>query len=108
MTQDHRRGGPQGCRRGGQAGSPARRFDFDPDDVGRGLGELVIAIVEILRQLLERQAVRRFDAGMLSDDEAEQVGRALMALESAVQRLAEHFSPGQPRPFVDQEEPSWP
>ncbi len=58
-----------------------RRLNIDADDAGRGLGQLVLAILDVVRELLERQALRRMDAGSLSDDEVERVGQALEALE---------------------------
>ena len=67
------------------------RIDIDPDDVERGLAGLVLGLVELLRQVLEKQAVRRMEGGTLSDDEVERVGLALMRLERKVRELAEHF-----------------
>jgi hypothetical protein len=67
------------------------RIDIDPDDVERGLAGLVLGLVELLRQVLERQAVRRMEGGTLSDEEIERVGLALMRLERKVHELAEHF-----------------
>ena len=67
------------------------RIDIDPDDVERGLAGLVLGLVELLRQVLERQAVRRMEGGTLSDEEIERVGLALMRLERKVRELAEHF-----------------
>ena len=67
------------------------RIDVDPDDVERGLSGLVLGLVELLRQVLERQAVRRMEEGTLTDDEIERVGVALMRLEKKVRELAEQF-----------------
>ena len=67
------------------------RIDIDPDDVERGLAGLVLGLVELLRQVLERQAVRRMEGGTLSDEEIERVGLALMRLERKVRELADHF-----------------
>jgi hypothetical protein len=67
------------------------RIDIDPDDVERGLAGLVLGLVELLRQVLERQAVRRMEGGTLTDEEIERVGLALMRLERKVRELAEHF-----------------
>src|SRR5512140_3203693 len=66
-------------------------IDLDPDDVERGLAGLVLGLVELLRQVLEKQAVRRMEGGTLTDDEIERVGLALMRLERKVRELAEHF-----------------
>jgi hypothetical protein len=67
------------------------RIDIDPDDVERGLAGLVLGLVELLRQVLERQAVRRMEGGTLTDDEIERVGVALMRLEKKVRDLADAF-----------------
>jgi len=67
------------------------RIDIDPDDVERGLAGLVLGLVELLRQILEKQAVRRMEGGTLTDDEIERVGLALMRLERKVRDLADDF-----------------
>lgn len=67
------------------------RIDIDPDEVERGLAGLVLGLVELLRQVLEKQAVRRMEGGTLTDDEIERVGLALMRLEGKVRELADHF-----------------
>jgi hypothetical protein len=66
-------------------------INVDPDDVERGLAGLVLGLVEVLRQILERQAVRRMEGGTLTDEEIERVGVALMRLERKVRELADHF-----------------
>jgi hypothetical protein len=67
------------------------RLDVDPDRAGQDLAKLVLAIVELLREVLERQAVRRMEGGSLSDDEIERMGQALMRLEQQVTDLAAAF-----------------
>ncbi|MFR9806759.1 gas vesicle protein K [Pseudonocardia sp. RS010] len=67
------------------------RVEAQPDTVGRDLGRLVLTIVELLRQLMERQALRRVDAGDLPDEKIEQLGLGLMRLEEAMVELREHF-----------------
>jgi hypothetical protein len=67
------------------------RVNVDPEGVEQGLAKLVLTLVEFLRQLLERQAIRRMDGGTLSDDEIERVGVALMRLEAKVREMAEAF-----------------
>ena len=67
------------------------RVDVDPDGVEQGLAKLVLALVEFLRQLLERQAVRRMEGGTLSDEEVERMGLALMRLEEKVYQIARSF-----------------
>jgi hypothetical protein len=63
----------------------------DREDVARGLAQLVLTLVELLRQLMERQAIRRVEAGGLSDDEVERLGQALMALEDRMEDLKQEF-----------------
>ena len=67
------------------------RIDIDPEDVEKSLAGLVLGLVELLRQVLERQAVRRMEGGTLTDDEIERVGIALMRLEKKVHELADEF-----------------
>ena len=67
------------------------RVDVDPEGVEHGLAKLVLTLVEFLRQLLERQAVRRMEGGTLSDEEVERMGLALMRLEEKVHEMARTF-----------------
>jgi hypothetical protein len=67
------------------------RFHADPDDVQRSVARLVLAVVEFLRKLLERQAIRRMDEGTLTGADIEKMGRALMQLEETVHDLAARF-----------------
>lgn len=67
------------------------RIDLDPEDIERGLAGLVLTLVEFLRQVLERQAIRRMEGGTLTDDEVERVGVALMRLEQKIGEIAEQF-----------------
>jgi hypothetical protein len=67
------------------------RIDVDPDEVDKGLAKLVLTIVEFIRQLLERQAVRRMDGGGLTAEQVERVGLALMRLEEKVGEMAARF-----------------
>jgi hypothetical protein len=76
---------------GGRARRPARRLETDPEEVQRDLVRLVLTIVELVRQLMERQALRRVDAGDLSDEQVERLGLALMRLEEAMRGLQERF-----------------
>lgn len=70
---------------------PVARMRFDPEAVERSLGTLVLTVVELLRQLMERQAIRRVDTGDLSDEQIEQLGQTLMALDASMDELCEHF-----------------
>lgn len=72
-------------------GTLPERIDVDAEGVEQGLAQLVLTLVEFLRQILERQAVRRMEAGSLSDEEVERVGLALMKLEEKVHQLAAQF-----------------
>lgn len=67
------------------------RVEADPESVEKGLVQLVLTLVELLRQLMEKQAVRRMEAGGLSDDEIERVGRTLMLLADRMDELRDHF-----------------
>jgi Gas vesicle protein K len=67
------------------------RIDVDSEGVEQGLAQLVLTLVEFVRQLLERQAVRRMEGGNLTDEEVERVGLALMKLEEKVHELADQF-----------------
>ncbi|MFC8124834.1 gas vesicle protein K [Streptomyces sp. NPDC057302] len=64
-------------------------MDLDAEEVGRDLASLVLTVVELLRQLMERQAVRRFDAGELTAEQEERVGTALMLLDERMTDLCE-------------------
>jgi hypothetical protein len=74
-----------------RASSAPPRWNADPDDVRRSVAKLVLTLVDFVRQLLERQAVRRMEAGTLTDEETESVGLALMRLEEAVHDMAGRF-----------------
>ena len=67
------------------------RWNANPDDVRRSVVKLVLTLVEFVRQLLERQALRRVEAGTLNDDETESVGLALMRLEETIRELCVQF-----------------
>ncbi|WP_040841153.1 gas vesicle protein K [Nocardia brevicatena] len=67
------------------------RIDTDPESVERGLVTLVLTLVELLRQLMERQALRRVDEGDLSEAQVERIGTTLMLLEQRMEELRNHF-----------------
>ena len=67
------------------------RWNADPEDVRRSVGKLVLTLVEFIRQVLERQAIRRMEAQTLTAEETESVGLALMRLEETVRDLADQF-----------------
>ncbi|MGV4888211.1 gas vesicle protein K [Streptomyces viridosporus] len=68
-----------------------RRLDLEPDTVERDLVKLVLTVVELLRQLMERQALRRFDEGDLSEEQEERIGLTLMLLEERMTELRERY-----------------
>ena len=68
-----------------------RRINADPEKVERGLAQLVLTLVELLRQLMERQAIRRMDAGTLTEDEIERMGQTFMKLEQRMEQLKHEF-----------------
>ena len=70
------------------------RVNVDPNDVERSLAKLVLTIVEFIRQLLERQAIRRMEGGSLTDAEVDRVGTALMRLDEKVVEMAGRFGLG--------------
>ena len=67
------------------------RIALRPDDVKKGLGQLVLTLVELLRDLLERQAIRRIEAGSLTDEEIERLGSTFMRLSEQMEELKKHF-----------------
>jgi hypothetical protein len=69
----------------------AQRFNADPENVAKGLGQLVLTIVELLRQLMERQALRRIDAGGLTDEQIERLGTTFMELDKRMEQLRAEF-----------------
>lgn len=68
-----------------------RRMDLDGDSVGRDLVALVLTVVELLRQLMERQALRRVDSGELSAEQIDRIGTTLMMLERRMEELRDTF-----------------
>jgi hypothetical protein len=67
------------------------RWNANPDEVRRSVAQLVLTLVEFIRNVLERQAIRRMEAGTLTDQQTEDVGVALMKLEEAVREIAAQF-----------------
>jgi len=70
---------------------PGGRIEMDRETAERSLVALVLTVVELLRQLMERQAIRRVDQGDLSDAQVEQIGDTLMALDQRMHELCDHF-----------------
>ncbi len=68
-----------------------RRVRADPENVERGLAQLVLTLIELLRQLMERQALRRMEQGGLSDEQIERLGETFMKLEQRMEELKREF-----------------
>jgi hypothetical protein len=68
-----------------------QRIMVDPEKVGRDLARLVLGVIELLRDLMERQAVRRVESGALSDEEIERLGQTLLALQVRMSELKAAF-----------------
>jgi len=79
------------------APAPAARSDapskirFNPENVRNGLAKLVLTLVELIRELLERQALRRIDAGTLAEEEIERLAETFRRLAEEIERLKEYF-----------------
>ena len=73
-------------------GDPRRtRLDLDPDRLKNGLGQLVLTVIKLLHELLERQALRRIDAGSLSEEQIERLGFTMMRQAEEIDRLRKEF-----------------
>jgi hypothetical protein len=67
------------------------RWNANPEDVQRSVAQLVLTLVDFVRKLLERQAIRRMEGGTLTEQQIEDVGRALMRLEETIHDIAAKF-----------------
>jgi hypothetical protein len=68
-----------------------RRLNADPEKLEKGLAHLVLTLVELLRELMERQALRRIETGTVNDEEIERLGRTFMALSKRMEELKQVF-----------------
>jgi hypothetical protein len=68
-----------------------RRLDLDPEHLKNGLGQLVLTLIKLLHEVLERQALRRIDAGSLSEEQIERLGLTLMRQAEEIDRLRKEF-----------------
>jgi hypothetical protein len=75
----------------GAADRSPLRWNANPEDVQRSVAQLVLTLVDFIRKLLERQAIRRMEGGTLTEREIEDVGRALMRLEETIHEIAAKF-----------------
>jgi hypothetical protein len=67
------------------------RINADPEHVEQGLARLVLTVIELLRNVLEHQAIRRMDGGTLTDEEVERLGLALLKLSQRMDELKATF-----------------
>ena len=72
-------------------GKGVSRWNPEPEDVQRSVAQLVLTVVEFLRRLMERQAIRRMEERTLTPEEVEAVGKALMTLEETIQEIGKRF-----------------
>jgi hypothetical protein len=68
-----------------------RRLNADPEGLEKGLAQLVLTLVDLVRQLMERQALRRIEGGSLTDEEVERLGRTFLALSERMEELKDVF-----------------
>ena len=68
-----------------------RRVNAEPEKLEQGLARLVLTLIELLRQLMERQALRRIEGGSLTDEEIERLGETFMLLEQRMEELKRDF-----------------
>lgn len=74
------------------ASGPTQRLECTSENIEQGLARLVLSLIELLRRLMERQAIRRMEGGSLSDAQIEEIGQALMKLEQKIRELAQQFN----------------
>ncbi|PLR66479.1 MULTISPECIES: gas vesicle protein K [Bacillaceae] len=74
-----------------QASQTNGRIQLDPDNAEHGLAQLVMTVIELLRQIVERHAMRRVEGGTLTEEQIENLGVALMNLEDKMEELKEVF-----------------
>jgi len=74
-----------------RAAAEAPRWNADPEEVQRSVARLLLALAEFLRKLMEKQAIRRMEAGTLTDEEVEKLGLSLMRLEETLHEIAARF-----------------
>lgn len=71
--------------------TPSPRIALDPESVKKGLGQLVLTLVELIRQLLEKQALRRIEGGSLTEEEVERLGLTFLELDKQMKWLKKEF-----------------
>jgi hypothetical protein len=70
---------------------PVPRLNIEGEKIRNGLGQLILTVVELLRELMEKQAIRRIEAGALTDEQVERLGMTFMNLKKEVNRLKDYF-----------------
>ena len=73
-------------------GTENSKLELNPDNADSGLAKLVLTLIELIRKLVEKQAMRRVDGGSLTDAEIERLGETLMKLEIKMEELKKHFN----------------
>lgn len=71
--------------------APARRINIDPENLKNGLGQLVLTLIKLLHELLEKQAIRRMESGSLTEEQIEKLGMTLLRQAEEIERLRELF-----------------
>lgn len=71
--------------------APPPSLDLDPEGVKNGVAQLVLTLVQLIHELLEKQAIRRMESGSLDDDQVERLGTALMLQADQIERLCAEF-----------------
>jgi hypothetical protein len=74
-----------------EADNPSARVELDPDNVKQGLLKLVLTLVKILHEVLERQAIHRIEAGTINAEQIEAIGATLRAQREEISRLRDEF-----------------
>ncbi len=69
-----------------------KRINISPENAEQGLAQLVLTLIELLKQLMEKQALRRMDSGSLSDEEIERIGETMMKLDARIDDLCKAFN----------------
>jgi len=72
-------------------GALPKKIEANPENAEKGLAKLVLTLIELIRKLMEKQAMRRVEAGSLTDEEIERVGETLEKLENKMKELKEIF-----------------
>jgi hypothetical protein len=78
----------------------SHRINTDPEHVEKGLAGLVLTLIDIVRELMERQAVRRIEGGTLTPEEIERLGQTFMKLERRMEELRREFG-------LEEEDTAW-